>query len=102
MLLFPHTKHEWLRVVLFPFKAFTVIAPVTFFVSVSLHPTRRFPATHAEELFTALLLYDAVILLLAAWLLGLTGPKGFALPTAGFGLAAFLITFLVLMPALAR
>ena len=102
MQLVPHTKHEWLRVVLFPFKAFTVIAPVMFFVSVSLHPTRRFPATHAEELFTAFLLYDALFLLFAALVLGFTGPKGFALPTAGFGLAAFLIIYVLMLPALAR
>ena len=102
MQLFPHTKQEWLRVLLFPFKAFTVIAPVMFFVSVSLQPTRRISPTHAQELFPVLLLYDALILLFAALVLRCVGPKGFALPTAGFGLAAFLITMVFLLPALAR
>ena len=97
----PHNKEEWLRALLFPFKAYTVIAPVMFFASVSLHPYRRFGPTQAEYFFVGSLLYDALILLFVALVLGFTGPRGFALPTAGFGLAAVILLAL-LLPALAR
>jgi hypothetical protein len=101
MQILPKNEHEWLRFVLFPFKAFTVIAPFMFFVSVSLHPSRRFGPTDAEILFVMLLFYDALLLIFAGLVLALIGPKGYAIPVAGFGLAALALTQL-LLPALAR
>jgi hypothetical protein len=101
MQIFPHTKHEWLRAVLFPFKAYVLIAPILFRISVSLHPYRRFPPTDFEGLLVGLLFVDTIILLFAALLLAAGGPRGFALPAAGFGLAASIIGEYLLV-ALAR
>jgi hypothetical protein len=91
MQIFPHTKHEWLRAVLFPFKAFVVIAPILFQISVALHPYQRFPETSFEVLLTGLMFLDWVILLFSALLLAAGGPRGYALPAVGFALAAFLL-----------
>jgi hypothetical protein len=91
MHIFPHNKQEWLSTILFPFKAFTVIAPFLFQISVDLHPYRRFPATDFEALLASLLFLDGIILLFAALLLAAGGPRGFALPAAGFAVAAFII-----------
>jgi hypothetical protein len=48
-----------------------------------------------------LLFYDALLLIFAGLVLALIGPKGYAIPVAGFGLAALALTQL-LLPALAR
>jgi hypothetical protein len=91
MKIFPHTKHEWLSAALFPFKAFVVIAPILFQISVGLHPYRRFPATDFETLLAGLMFLDGVVLLFTALLLAAGGPRGYALPAAGFAVAAFVL-----------
>ena len=91
MQIFPHTKHEWLKAILLPFKAFVVIAPILYQISVALHPYRRFPATDFEFMLTAFTFYDAVILLFAALLLAVGGPRGYALPAVGFAVAGLIL-----------
>ena len=87
----PQSREEWLAFVLLPLKAYTVIAPVLFCVSASLPRPRHTGATDAEALLVVGLFLCSVILLFTALVLALVGPKGTALPCAGFGAAAFLI-----------
>ena len=85
---------------LLPFKAYTVIAPLLFFVSVGFPRPPHSGATDAEMLLLVGLFPCAAILLFAALVLAFVGPKGTALPCAAFGAAAFVIGFW-LMPTLA-
>lgn len=101
MQILPYTKHQWLKAALFPFKAFVVIAPIIFQISVSLHPYHRFPATDFEALLDGLLFLDGVVLLFAALLLAVGGPRGHALPAVGFAIAAFVVGEFLLV-AMAR
>ena len=101
MKIIPQSRQEWLGFVLLPFKAYTVIAPLLFSISVSLPRPRHTPATSAEAFLVFGLFPCSAILLLTALVLALVGPKGTALPCAGFGTAAFIIGFL-LMPSLAN
>jgi len=72
------------------------------FVSAFLHPPHsRLGSTFAEDYFVGLLAYDSLILLFAALVFASIGPKGFALPTAAFGLTG-VILFSLLLPALAN
>jgi len=68
-----------------------VIAPILFQISVSLHPYRRFPPTDFEGLLAGLMFLDGIVLLFAALLLAAGGPRGYALPAAGFAVAAFIL-----------
>ena len=92
----PQSGQAWLRFALLPFKAYTIIAPVMFAISAGLPRLPHSGATDAE-LFLVLGLFPcSAILLLMAILLALLGPKGTALPCAGFGAAAFIIGFQLL------
>jgi hypothetical protein len=100
MHIFPNSKQEWLGAVRFPFKAYTVIAPLLFLISVQLPRLRHSGPTDAETFLALSLMPCSAILLLAALVLVFVGPKGYALPCLGFGLAAF-ITAPLLLPYLA-
>jgi hypothetical protein len=101
MKIIPKGGQEWLRLVLLPFKAYTVIAPILFAISACCPRPPHGPATDAEVLLVVGLIPCAVTLLFTSLVLALVGPKGTALPCAGFGMAAFIIGFL-LMPTLAH
>jgi hypothetical protein len=88
----PQSRQEWLAFALLPFKAYTILAPLLFVVSATL--LARPPhtgAADAEVLLVLGLLPCSAILLTAAAVFALVGPKGTALPCAGFGAAAFII-----------
>jgi len=91
MHIFPHNKQEWLGALLFPFKAYTVIAPVLFLISDRLPHYPHSGATYAEGILIFGLIPDAAFLLFASLLLSLVGPKGSALPCLVFGLASLII-----------
>jgi len=94
MHILPHSKQELVGAVLFPLKAYVVIAPVMFFVS-------RIWPTDADQIFVISLLCDSFILLAAALVLRIRGPRGYSLSAAGFGFAALVVTYLALLPLLA-
>ena len=96
----PHSKQDWLRFVAFPFKAYVVIAPMLFLISVQFPRPRHSGPTDAEVFLILSLFPCSLILFIAALVFALAGPKGFALPCVGFGAAAFIIGFLF-MPRLA-
>ena len=100
MHLLPQNKDEWLGLMVFPFKAYTVVAPLLFLVSAQLARPRHTGATDVEAFLIIGLFPCSAILLLAAFALAIFGPKGSALRCLGFGLAAFAIGFLFL-PSLA-
>ena len=100
MHIFPHNKQEWLGAVLFPFKAYTVIGPLMFFVSDSFPHHHHSGATWAEGLYLFSLIPCAAFLLFAALILALVGPKGSALPCVAFAAADLIIAY-VLLPNLA-
>jgi len=100
MKILPRSRQAWLGLVLLPFKAYTVLAPILLVLSASLPRPRHTGATEAEALLVFGLFPCSLILLLAALVLALVGPKGKALSCACFGAAAFIIGFL-LLPALA-
>lgn len=85
---------------LLPFKAYTVIGPLLFFISASLPRPRHTGATDVEAYLVFGLFPCSLILLFTAAVLALVGPKGTALPCVGFGAAAFIIG-LWLLPRLA-
>jgi len=91
MHIFPHNKQEWLGALLFPFKAYTVIAPVLFLISDRLPHYPHSGATYAEGIMILGLFPDAAFLLFASILLSFFSPKGSALPCLVFGLAALII-----------
>ena len=101
MNIFPHSKQDWLRFVVFPFKAYVIIAPVLLLVSSELPRPRHSGATDAEVFLVLGLIPCSQILLLAALIFALVGPKGFALPCLGFSLAALILVVLS-MPALSN
>ena len=92
MQILPHNRRDWLKVVLTPSKAYTVIAPVMFFLS------RLWP-TNTDKLFLISLYYDSLVLLAAALIIRIMGPRGFALSAAIFGLAGLAITLMLLVIA---
>ena len=100
MHLLPKNKQEWLNTVLFPLKAYTVIAPTLFVISVRLPRPRHSGATDMEVFLAMSLGVCSVILLLMAVVLALVGQKVHALSCLGFAIAEFLIGGL-LTPSLA-
>ena len=101
MQIFPKNKEGWLEVVLLPFKAFTVIAPVLFVISSSFPRSRHVGATDVEVFLIFGLYPCAALLLFTAVVLSLVGQKRIALSCLGFGLAAAVIIYLFL-PRLAH
>ena len=91
MQIIPHGRQDWLRVVVFPFKAYVVISTLMFFVSATFPHPPHSGGTWAESFYLGSLIPCGLILLLAALLFGFFGPKGHALSCAFFGLAACLI-----------
>jgi hypothetical protein len=96
MQIVPHNKYDWLRLLVLPFKAYVVIAPLLFLISAQFPRPRHGGPTDAEALLVVCLIPCSLILLLAALLFALIGPKDFALPCAFFGALAFLLAFLFL------
>jgi hypothetical protein len=101
MQMIPHGKQEWLRFVVFPFKAYAFIAPALLFIIAASFPRSRHSGhPDAAALLLALLLPCSLILLFAAFLFALFGPKGHALPCLGFA-AGEIIFFFLFLPTLA-
>jgi len=98
MQIIPHSKQEWLRLAVFPFKAYGCIAPVLVFIITSL-PRPRYTPLDAVFLPCMLLFPCAVILLIAGLLFAIFGPKGHAHSCVGFAVAVFIIA-MVLLPSL--
>lgn len=93
MQIVPQSKREWLALVLLPFKAYTVIAPLVFYISFQFLRSRHSGSTDAEMLMIFALFPCSAILLLASLVLALVGPKGYALSCLGFGITAAIIGF---------
>ena len=93
MKIVPHSRQEWLNVVLTPFKAYAVIAPGLLIVSAMFPHPRHTGATEAEALLVVLFFPCGALLLLAALLFALIGPKGSALPCAVFGVLELILAW---------
>jgi hypothetical protein len=101
MKMIPHDQKGWLRVLLLPFKAYVIIAPVLLMISEKFPRAPHSGATDAEIRLVILLMPCAVLLLIASLLLALAGPKGSAFPCFGLGVAA-IVLLVYFLPALAN
>ena len=86
---------------LLPFKAYTVIAPVLFLISSGLPRPPHVGASEAEAFLIVSLFPCSILLLFAALILAIVGPKGSASPCFWFGVAGFAIAYSFL-PSLAN
>ena len=96
MQIIPQSKLDWLRFIVFPFKAYAVIAPLLLFISIQAPRPRHMGPTDADIFLVLSLFPCSLILLIAALALAIAGLKGFAGPCAGFGAAAFIVAFMLL------
>jgi hypothetical protein len=97
----PHGKENWLRFVVFPFKAYVVIGPILFLILSQIIPRPHHSSPpEALALLLVLLFPCALILLFAALLFALFGPKGHALDCVIFAVLAFFAAAMIL-PSLA-
>jgi hypothetical protein len=101
MQIFPRNRQDWLKTVLFPFKAYTIVAPLMLMVSAYFPHPQHFGATDTETFCGLLLFPCSLVLFSAALILAFVGPRGSAFSCAGFGVIAFIIGFLF-SPCLAR
>jgi hypothetical protein len=96
MHIYPHCKQDWLRFLVFPFKAYVVIAPLLFSFSALFPRPPHSGPTDAEAFLIGSLFPCSLILFVAGFVFALAGPKGFAPPCFGFGALAFIIGCAVL------
>jgi hypothetical protein len=96
MHILPRNRKEWLEILLFPFKAYIFIAPLM--VAITVECFTPYNVRTPEQVFVILgLLPCSAVLLVAALVLALVGPKGTALPCLGFALAALIVWFILLI-----
>jgi hypothetical protein len=91
MHIFPKNGREWLAELLFPFKAYVVIAPLMFNISYELPRPPHTGATDVEAFLAVGLFPCSAILLFAALVLTLVGSKRSALSYVVFGIAALIL-----------
>lgn len=101
MKIVPKNIDEWLAFVFFPFKAYTIIAPLMIWVSLSLPRPRHVGSTDADAYMLLGLLACGIFQLVSALLLALTGQKRLALSCLLFGLGALIVGILT-APSLAN
>jgi hypothetical protein len=100
MQIIPLNKQGWLRALVFPFKAYVIIAPVLLLISVQFPHPRHSGATDAEAFCVVSLGPCCLVLLLAGMLFSIFGPKGHAASCFGFAFATVILIFM-LLPELA-
>lgn len=90
----PHSRDAWIRFLVFPIKSFVLISLASSIV-LGFFPSLNTSTPNAAELFaelTARPLYAcAAILMVAALLFAVFGPKGHAFLCVGFAAGAFFI-----------
>jgi hypothetical protein len=96
MRIFPKNIDEWPAFVFFPFKAYTVIAPVMIWISLSLPRPRNVGSTDADAYMALGLLACAGFQMAFALLLALTSQKRLAWSCLWFGLGGAFVTALML------
>lgn len=98
---FPKNKQQWLRILVFPFKAYVVAAPILFCISSCFPRPRHYGATEGEESVILFMFPCAVVLIFGALVLALFRFKREAMICAGFGIGGLIVGYL-LLPPLAR
>jgi hypothetical protein len=105
MHILPQNKQEWWAALLFPFKAYTVIAPLMsgiFFHWLENSDSYRHFGLDAADAYPMLLMFPcAAILLFAALVSAFVGSKGNTRSCVGFGIAALILGY-YLLPSLAH
>jgi hypothetical protein len=101
MQIIPHSKQDWLRLLVFPFKAYVIIAPLLFLISIQFPRPRISGATNSEVFYLVSLLPCSLILLLSGLISSFAGRKHFAFSCFGFSLAA-LVVAVVFLPRLSN
>src|SRR5687768_2908533 len=96
----PHTRQDWLRFLLFPFKAFVVVSPVVLLVWFAASEEHRGRVARSEAAFpVALGLIGCVAVFLVVGLIQLVVRKRkAALTSFGFAVAAFLLLYTWVLP----
>ena len=93
MRVMPTSARERVSLVVLPFKAYTVVGSLLFYLWSALFPHLR---NDALAITLTGYLLTAVVLTVAAMVLAITGPRGMAISTMMFAGAAFLIYWWVL------
>jgi hypothetical protein len=94
MQIIPHNRHDWLRFLMFPFKAYVVMTPVVYFIVAAVLWPRRVP-DYAFPII-GLLFLCGLILLFAALVFAIFGPKGHTFSCVGFAVAAIIFAMILL------
>ena len=104
MHLIPHTRQEWLRLLVFPFRAFVLVAPAGLFIWLSATEGHRIRGARGEAaLPVALGLMICVgVLLVAALVEFIARRRDAALVNVGFATAAFLVSVAWVLPMCAN
>jgi len=93
MRVLPRNKQEWIDLILFPFKAYVVVAYVWLQICARLQGPRHYGGTEAEAIVALGFFPCSLVLLMAAAIMAVVGPRGAAIPNAIFGGVAFVIVW---------
>lgn len=96
----PHTRQEWFRFLLFPFRAFVVVAPICLFIWLAVTEGHRGRGARTEAAFPVALglILCIGVFLVAALIQLVTRRRDAALLSFGFAGAAFLILYFYVLP----
>ena len=97
---FPDKPIDRLKLLVFPFKVYVVVAPILFLISKQSRP-HQYSATDAETYLVLGLLVADLVLLFAALVCALHVSRRVALPCLWFALAG-IIAAVLLLPELAK
>jgi hypothetical protein len=96
----PHTRQEWFRFLLFPFKAFVVTSPIFLFVWIAVTEGYRVRGSRAEAAVPVGLglILCVPIFVLVGLIQLIARRRDSAVTSFGFALAAFLLLYLWVLP----
>jgi cbb3-type cytochrome oxidase subunit 1 len=98
MHIIPHTRQEWGRFILFPFRAFVVVAPICLLIWLGATEGHRIRGARAEAAFPVALglILCVHVFLVAALIQLMARRREAAFLSFAFGFAAFLVMYLLL------
>jgi hypothetical protein len=104
MRIFPRTGQEWLSFLLFPFRAYVVVAPMCLLVWLSVTQGDLIRGGRAEAALPVALglMICLAVFVLAALIQFIARRRDAALASFWFALAAFLLLYALVLPMCAR
>jgi hypothetical protein len=100
MRVIPHTRQEWFRSILFPFRAYVVVAPICLLIWLAVTEGHRIRGARAEAAFPVALglMLCVAVLLVTALIQLIARSRDAALASFGFAIVAFLILYSWVLP----